>query len=64
MKSDWMQYIRPWYNKIVITTCKVKPPGKQWNPVLSDFVKLALEMRGIIDVEDAKVFGILVEGNT
>ncbi|SAL94859.1 hypothetical protein [Absidia glauca] len=52
MKPDWLNYIRPWHMKIDITTCE-----------------LGLEMRGmlnkmldIIEVEDAMVFGILVEG--
>ncbi|CDH51066.1 hypothetical protein RO3G_15572 [Lichtheimia corymbifera JMRC:FSU:9682] len=69
MKPDWLNYIRPWHMKIDITTCEVKPPSKQGNCEHSDFVKLGLEMRGmlnkmldIIEVEDAMVFGILVEG--
>ncbi|KAI9496431.1 hypothetical protein BDB00DRAFT_892354 [Zychaea mexicana] len=69
MKPDWLNYIRPWHMKIDITACEVKPPSKQRNGEHSDFVKLGLEMRGmlnkmldIIEVEDAMVFGILVEG--
>ncbi|KAI8342661.1 hypothetical protein BC941DRAFT_448851 [Chlamydoabsidia padenii] len=68
-KPDWLNYIRPWYTKIDITTYEVKPPSKQGNSDQSDFVKLGLEMRrmvnkmlDVIKVEDAMVFGILVEG--
>ncbi|KAG0161927.1 hypothetical protein DFQ30_004843, partial [Apophysomyces sp. BC1015] len=71
MKPDWLNYIRPLHAKIDIATCEVKPPSKQGTADFSDFVKLGLEMRGmlnamldIIDVENAAVFGILVRGYT
>ncbi|SAL96587.1 hypothetical protein [Absidia glauca] len=69
MKPDWLSYIRPWRTKVDITICEVKPPSKQGSGDQSDFVKLGLEMRGMLDkmldvieAEDAMVFGILVEG--
>ncbi|KAI7875861.1 hypothetical protein K492DRAFT_173002 [Lichtheimia hyalospora FSU 10163] len=69
MKPDWLNYIRPWHMKIGITSCEVKPPSKQGICENSDFVKFGLEMRGMLNkmpdtiiVEDAMVFGTLVEG--
>ncbi|CAO3576532.1 unnamed protein product [Absidia cylindrospora] len=69
MKPDWLSYIRPWHIKMVITACEIKPPSKNGSTGYSDFVKLWLEMRGmlnkvlhIIGVDRAAVFGILVDG--
>ncbi|CAO3600522.1 unnamed protein product [Absidia cylindrospora] len=69
MKPDWLVYIRPWNRKIDLTTCEVKPPLKNGSVDYSDFVKLGLELRemldtmlGIIEDEHAAVFGILVKG--
>ncbi|SAL96581.1 hypothetical protein [Absidia glauca] len=39
----------PWYTKIDTTTCEVKPPSKQGTGGQSGFVKLGLEMRGMLN---------------
>lgn len=69
MKPDWLAYVRPCKQKIDLVTCEVKPPGRQTYGHQSDFVKLGLEMRSmlnamidVISKEDALAFGILVEG--
>ncbi|KAG0164123.1 hypothetical protein DFQ28_000495 [Apophysomyces sp. BC1034] len=57
------------YSTMEYKACELKPPCKHGSTDYSGFVKLALEMRGmlnkmldIIEVEHAAVFGILVEG--
>lgn len=69
MKPDWLCYVRPWSKKIDLALCEVKSPGKSGSADVSDFVKLGVEMKamlnklvGIIGIDDAAVFGILVEG--
>jgi hypothetical protein len=70
LKPDWTLYIKPWFKKFEITSCEVKPPGKVGRGDVSDFVKIGLELKGMLDsiveigVENASVFGILVEGQS
>ncbi|KAG0162808.1 hypothetical protein DFQ30_001248, partial [Apophysomyces sp. BC1015] len=70
LKPDWTLYVKPWHTKIDLATCEVKPPGKPGSSDLSDFVKLGVELRTMLNaligvgIEDANVFGILVEGLT
>ncbi|ORE19240.1 hypothetical protein BCV71DRAFT_283834 [Rhizopus microsporus] len=52
-----------------LATCEVKPPSKVGRGDISDFVKLGIEMRHMLDeilsigVDDASVLDILVEDN-
>ncbi|KAF7726047.1 hypothetical protein EC973_009112 [Apophysomyces ossiformis] len=68
LKPDWTLYVKPWHTKIDLATCEVKPPGKPGSSDLSDFVKLGVELRTMLNalidlgMEDANVFAILVKG--
>lgn len=68
-KPDWFAYVKPWIKKFKLATCEIKPPSKVGRGDISDFVKLGIEMRDMLDeilsigVDDASVFGILIEGN-
>ncbi|KAI9302078.1 hypothetical protein BJ944DRAFT_153649, partial [Cunninghamella echinulata] len=67
-KPDWAAFVRPWYTRFDIGVCEVKPPGKKNVGVYSDYVKMGLEMKNMLNclvkegVDDAQVFGILVVG--
>ncbi|CEG65603.1 hypothetical protein RMATCC62417_02354 [Rhizopus microsporus] len=67
-KPDWFAYVKPWIKKFKLATCEIKPPSKVGRGDISDFVKLGIEMRDMLDeilsigVDDASVFGILIEG--
>lgn len=68
-KPDWFAYVKPWIRKFKLATCEIKPPSKVGRGDISDFVKLGIEMRDMLNeilsigVDDASVFGILIEGN-
>lgn len=68
VKPDWIAYVKPWFKKFNIIACEVKPPSKVGRGDISDYVKLGIEMKdmlnGIMDarVASASVLGILVEG--
>ncbi|KAG0183841.1 hypothetical protein DFQ28_000770 [Apophysomyces sp. BC1034] len=59
LKPDWTLYVKPWHTKIDLATCEVKPPGKPGSSDLSDFVKLGVELRTMLNaligvgIEDA-----------
>lgn len=68
-KPDWFAYVKPWIKKFKLATCEIKPPSKVGRGDISDFVKLGIEIRDMLDeilnigVDDASVVGILIEGN-
>lgn len=68
LKPDWIAYVKPWFKKLNIIACEVKPPSKVGRGDISDYVKLAIEMKDMLDelmnagVASASVLGILVEG--
>lgn len=68
-KPDWFTYVKPWIRKFKLATCEIKPPSKVGRGDISDFVKLGIEMRDMLNeilsigVDDASVCGILIEGN-
>ncbi|KAG1544971.1 hypothetical protein G6F49_010936 [Rhizopus delemar] len=67
-KPDWFAYVKPWIKKFKLATCEIKPPSKVGRGDISDFVKLGIEIRDMLDeilnigVDDASVVGILIEG--
>lgn len=68
MKPDWTLYVKPWYTRFDLASCEVKPPSKVGSGDITDFEKMGLELKEMLEpllqigVEDAHVFGILVEG--
>lgn len=68
-KPDWFAYVKPWIKNFKLATCEIKPPSKVGCGDISDFIKLGIQMRDILDeilsigVDNASVFGILIEGN-
>lgn len=68
VKPDWIAYIKPWFKKFNIVACEVKPSSKVGRGDISDYVKLGIEMKDMLNeimnasVGPASVLGILVEG--
>jgi hypothetical protein len=68
-KPDWVLYVVPWYIKREIGACEVKAPNKTNPGPISDFAKLALQMKSMVNelvhlgVDDPRAYGFLVEGN-
>ncbi|KAG1039318.1 hypothetical protein G6F43_012535 [Rhizopus delemar] len=68
VKPDWIAYVKPWFKKFNIVACEVKPPSKVGRGDISDYVKLGIEMKDMLNeimdarVASASVLGILVEG--
>jgi hypothetical protein len=68
-KPDWFAYVKPWIKRFTIAACEIKPPSKVGRGDVSDFAKLGIEMRDMLNeimnigVDDDSVLSILVEGS-
>ncbi|CAO3614354.1 unnamed protein product [Mucor hiemalis] len=47
LKPDWAAYVKPWLKKVV--SWEVKPPSKVGRGDISDFVKLSIEMKDMVN---------------
>jgi hypothetical protein len=68
LKPDWTLYIKPWFTRFDLASCKVKTTKTVGPGDTSDFVKIGRELKDMLNslsqigVNDVSVFGILVEG--